>query len=168
MTGFNPMQKTGYGSALPQPGTAVPSAGQPGHGFFHDLLDIVNPLQHVPVVSTIYRAITGEHIGTFEKIAGDTLYGGIWGAASSVADTAFEAITGKDFGSTVLAMFTGGHGQKSPQVAANTPSAVVAPAPDLTALSNALAAKGVDSDLARRAMFAYQRSDALPNATLIN
>ena len=62
---------------------------------FHDLLDIVNPLQHLPVIGTIYRAITGEHIGTVEKIAGDTLYGGMWGAISSVADSMFEAATGK-------------------------------------------------------------------------
>ena len=27
---------------------------------FHDLLDIVNPLQHLPVIGTIYRAITGD------------------------------------------------------------------------------------------------------------
>jgi hypothetical protein len=70
---------------------------------FHDLLDIVNPLQHLPVVGTLYRAISGDKIGKVEKIAGDALYGGLWGAVGSVADTAFEAITGKDFGSTVLA-----------------------------------------------------------------
>ena len=76
---------------------------------FHHLLDIVNPLQHLPVIGTIYRAITGDHIGMPEKIAGDTLYGGLWGAVSGVADAAFEAMTGKDFGSTVLALFTGHH-----------------------------------------------------------
>ena len=35
-----------------------------GNGFsFHDLLDTINPLQHLPVVSTIYRAITGDRPG---------------------------------------------------------------------------------------------------------
>ena len=28
-----------------------------------DFLDIINPLQHIPVVSTVYRAITGDKIG---------------------------------------------------------------------------------------------------------
>ena len=34
---------------------------------------------------------------------------GLWGAVASVADAAFEAVTGKDFGDTVLALFTGHH-----------------------------------------------------------
>ena len=76
-------------------------------GFFHHLLDVINPLQHLPVIGTIYRAITGEHIGPIEKIAGDTLYGGMWGAVSSVADVAFEGITGKSFEDTALAWFKG-------------------------------------------------------------
>ena len=76
---------------------------------FHNLLDIINPLEHLPIIGTLYRAITGTHIGIPEKIAGDALYGGLWGAVSSVADAAFEAVTGKDFGSTVLALFTGHH-----------------------------------------------------------
>ena len=80
---------------------------------FHDFLSIINPLQHLPVIGTLYRAITGDKIGTPEKIAGDTLYGGLWGAVPSVADAAFEAVTGKDVGDTVLALFTGYHDQPS-------------------------------------------------------
>ena len=33
-----------------------------GNISFSDVLDIVNPLQHMPVVSTVYRMITGDHI----------------------------------------------------------------------------------------------------------
>src|SRR6516164_9237091 len=69
--------------------------------FFHNLLEIVNPLQHLPVVSTLYRNLTGDKINTFDKIAGDTLYGGPIGFAGSVADTIFEKVTGKDVGDTV-------------------------------------------------------------------
>ena len=29
---------------------------------FDDLIDVINPLQHLPIVSTIYRAITGDEI----------------------------------------------------------------------------------------------------------
>jgi hypothetical protein len=71
---------------------------------FDDLLDIVNPLQHLPVVGTLYRAISGDTIKTFPKIAGDTLYGGLMGFASSMADFAFEKITGHNFGDTMLAL----------------------------------------------------------------
>jgi hypothetical protein len=85
------------------PAAAAATVSGPDERFsFHDLIDIVNPLQHIPVVSTIYRAITGERIKTFPKIAGDTLFGGVTGFLSSVADTIFERITGKSVGDTVL------------------------------------------------------------------
>ena len=86
-------------------GPAPAAATAPDEGFsFDDLIDIVNPLQHISVVSTLYRAITGDTIKTFPKIAGDTLYGGIEGFASSMADLIFTKITGKSFGDTALAM----------------------------------------------------------------
>jgi len=136
---------------------------------FHNLLSIINPLEHLPVIGTIYRAITGTHIGVPERIAGDALYGGLWGAVSGAADAAFEAITGKDFGSTVLALFTGHHRDKavaSNKAAAPTQAPDVKPADmtaDMLALQASLDAKGVDMDLARRAMSAYRKSIALPD-----
>jgi hypothetical protein len=74
---------------------------------FDDLLDVMNPLQHLPIVSTLYRHFTHDEINPLPKIAGDALYGGWMGLASSVADYAFEKITGKDFGDTVLALVAG-------------------------------------------------------------
>jgi hypothetical protein len=99
--GFVPPKATAPAAAATTP--AAPAAAGSDTGFsFNDLLDIVNPLQHIPVVSTIYRAISGDTIKTFPKIAGDTLYGGLEGLASSVADTVFTKITGKSVGDTVL------------------------------------------------------------------
>ena len=89
-------------AAGPAP-TAATASPDGGGISFDDLVDIVNPLQHLPVISTLYRAITGDQIKTFPKIAGDTLYGGIMGFAGSMADTIFQKITGKSFGDTVLA-----------------------------------------------------------------
>ena len=153
-----------------------------GESFFHHLLDVINPLQHLPVIGTIYRAITGEHIGPVEKIAGDTLYGGLWGAVSSVADVAFEGITGKSFEDTALAWIKGDdrptcrrqrQGRGAPAIAAaNTARPPTCqrcrPRPslprrrprraDIAALTNALSAKGVDNDTASRALYAYRRS----------
>lgn len=141
---------------------------------FHNLLDIINPLEHLPVIGTLYRAITGTHIGIPEKIAGDALYGGLWGAISSVADAAFEAVTGKDFGDTVLALFRPAHPPQLAQVAV-TPAAQLSAspmtrspmvvAPDnaaINALQSSLSRQGVDSDLAQRAIAAYRRSVTLP------
>jgi hypothetical protein len=183
---------TGPASLSAQSGGAAASTGNadapapPHEGFFHHLWNVVNPFQHVPVIGTIYRAITGEHIDPVEKIAGDTLYGGLWGAVASVADVAFESITGKSFEDTALALFKSDGATRvasnkvvAPAIAVdvavpsadlpNLPSAAEpagTPAqngPDVTALTSAalsksLAAKGVDSDTASRALYAYRRS----------
>lgn len=86
-------------------------------------MDAVNPLQHLPIVSTLYRHFTHDEIKPLPKIAGDALYGGWMGLASSVADYAFEKITGKNFGDTVLAMVTGDEISSPPTaVAATAPS----------------------------------------------
>jgi len=156
----------------------------PDESFFHHLLDVVNPLQHLPVIGTIYRAITGEHIGNIEKIAGDTLYGGLWGAVSSVADVAFEAITGKSLEDTAMAWIKGDKSDvavasmkvTAPTIRPDTslPSADMPALPsqtdvaanmpsmpgnlDVTALTSALSAKGVNSETAGRALYAYRRS----------
>lgn len=164
------------------PSAAVPASGgtapEPDSGFsFHDLLDIVNPLQHIPVVSTLYRAITGDHIKIFPKIAGDTLFGGVVGFVSSVADTIFEKITGKSVGDTVLAWVENEFSSPNAAVASVSPSAVNAPTQAVTAVTAAdvkpasldsivipgqdallmsLTRKSVDQDLALRAADAYR------------
>lgn len=88
------------------PGATQGSGSDSGFSF-DDLLDIVNPLQHIPVISTIYRHLTGDKIGTVAKLAGDALYGGVTGLACSLGDTIFQEATGKSFGDTVYAMVIG-------------------------------------------------------------
>ncbi|MDE2135219.1 MAG: hypothetical protein KGM97_05460 [Alphaproteobacteria bacterium] len=141
---------------------------------FADFLDIINPLQHIPVVSTIYRAITGDRPGTPEKIAGDTLYGGVIGLVASLADTAFKEITGKDVGDTVLAFLSGNDTTQTasspalPAAAPEQPAAVVpakaVSAPGMSALMSVLSVKGVDGDTAARAAYAYGRTIGLTTA----
>ncbi len=71
---------------------------------FGDIFDIINPLQHIPIVSTIYRAITGDDIAAAPKIAGGALFGGVIGLVVSIIDTAIEQITGQDTGEHFLAL----------------------------------------------------------------
>jgi hypothetical protein len=152
-----------------------------GESFFHRLLDVINPLQHLPLVGTAYRAITGDHMGPVEKVMGDTLYGGLWGAVTSIADVAFEGITGKSVEDTVLGWFSHDHAKlasakiAAPKISASTslPSAELPSLPgmelaaavpdslDLASFSNALATKGVNGEMAQRAMYAYRRSMGL-------
>ena len=75
---------------------------------FWDVVDAINPLQHIPVISTIYRKLTGDEMGYASRIAGDTLYSGVFGSlisglASSVANVFMDAMTGKDIGEHVMA-----------------------------------------------------------------
>lgn len=82
--------------------------------FLKAIIDIINPLQHIPVISTIYRHVTGDEISPLARIAGDALYGGPIGAAVAVANVAVESHTGKDIGENMLAMVTGDKDEKSP------------------------------------------------------
>ncbi len=76
---------------------------------FGDLIDVINPLQHVPVVSTIYRSMTGDTIAPGPRLAGGGLFGGLFGLAGAVVNLAIEQTTGKDVGDHVLAL-VGGEG----------------------------------------------------------
>jgi hypothetical protein len=85
-----------YSSYKPLAKTAWSQDGSDEHGLtFSDFLDVINPLQHLPIISTIYRAITGDKIGMAAKLAGDTLYGGPIGFLASGVTAAFEGIAGE-------------------------------------------------------------------------
>ena len=88
-----------------QPQSAAPAAPKAsGSGFtFHDFLNIINPLQHIPVVSTLYREITGDAMKPISNILGGALFGGMIGLASSAIDSIVQEITGKDIGAHVMA-----------------------------------------------------------------
>jgi hypothetical protein len=100
---------------------APPQEKTQPHFSFDDFLDVINPLQHLPVVGTLYRKITGDKMGTPEKLIGDTLYGGPMGLASSLVETGFETITGKDFGDTVLGWLGFGDENSQTDIAAAAP-----------------------------------------------
>jgi hypothetical protein len=72
---------------------------------FGDLLDLINPLHHIPIVGTVYRAITGDEIGGPAKILGGMLFGGPVGFMASIVDTIVAQATGRDLGETVMAVF---------------------------------------------------------------
>ncbi len=105
--------------SAPKSGTFQPF-GEDGFTFF-DFLDIVNPLQHIPVISTLYREITGDHIDPGSRIAGGTLFGGALGAASAVVNSLVEAESGMDIGDHVLAALGWG-GEEAPAMVADAAS----------------------------------------------
>ncbi|HSR72768.1 MAG TPA: hypothetical protein VLL72_10350 [Kiloniellales bacterium] len=118
---------------------------------FDDLLDLVNPLQHIPIVSTVYRALTGDAIEGPARILGGFLYGGPFGFLASIADTLFAQATGRDVGATVVAALTGDETPQAPgdfAVAAAEPEPSAEPADGPPPLVTA-AGPGSDEKLGR-------------------
>ena len=74
---------------------------------FGDILDIVNPLQHIPVVSTVYRSVTDDKISPASRIIGGTIFGQLFGFIASVVNVVIEAVTGKDIGDHVMTALKG-------------------------------------------------------------
>ncbi|WP_416898809.1 MAG: hypothetical protein ACMVY4_03500 [Minwuia sp.] len=116
------------GNFLPQRGEAPPSidetsagASRPGPGpkeddgfGFWDLVDVVNPLQHIPIVSSIYRHYSGDEIGAPARLAGGFLFGGFIGLASSAANLGIEMATGEDVGAHVMNALDPGEAHAAP------------------------------------------------------
>jgi hypothetical protein len=86
---------------------------------FWDFLDIINPLQHIPGVNTLYRELTGDTIKTPIKLIGSTVLGGPIGFATAMADSMIAAATGKDIGQHAMALLK--TDTPAPQPAVETP-----------------------------------------------
>jgi len=63
---------------------------------FNDVLDVINPLHHIPVVSTLYRNMTGDEIKPMSRVIGGSLFGGPVGAVTSTLNVISEMRTGQD------------------------------------------------------------------------
>lgn len=86
----------------------VKAEKQEKEGFtFFDFLDVVNPLQHIPIINTLYREMTGDEIKAPAKMIGSAILGGPVGLAVAMIDTVIEDSTGKDMGSHAMALFKG-------------------------------------------------------------
>ena len=119
---------------------------------FSDFLDVVNPLQNIPVVSSYYRESTGDEASVMSKLAGGALYGGLFGIgaiagfAASLVNTILENQTGKDVGGHVLATLQGtaGDSDNGESVAATMMTAMNAWLPQDYPLKNEEAQNGND------------------------
>ncbi|MTI45891.1 hypothetical protein JM93_00476 [Roseibium hamelinense] len=65
---------------------------------FGDFLDVINPLQHIPVVSNVYRAVTNDQISDSARYAGHALYGMAFGGPIGLG-----AMLGYSVGETAVA-----------------------------------------------------------------
>jgi len=68
--------------------------GQTDSSFgFNDIIDIINPLQHIPVVSSLYQSLTGDTIGAVAQIIGGAAFGGPIGGLVSAGMVAYQSAT---------------------------------------------------------------------------
>ncbi len=61
---------------------------------FGEVLDAINPLHHIPVVSTIYRAVSGDTIGFGPRLIGAAIFGGPLGLIIAGITAFFEEMSG--------------------------------------------------------------------------
>ena len=123
-----------------QPATESDATGPFGKdGFtFFDFLDVINHLQHLPVVSTLYREWSGDTIDPGAKMVGGTLFGGPIGLVGWIANNLTEAVSGMDIGENVVAFFRGDAAQGD-QADAPTQIAEAAPLGQSPAIQTAAA-----------------------------
>ncbi len=95
---------------------------------FRDIVDIINPLQHIPIVATIYRNMTGERIGAVPRVIGGALWGRLGGFVSGLVNAVVDWFTGKDIGDHIYSALFG-----HPSESANETMVAQAPEPSLSA-----------------------------------
>ena len=66
---------------------------------FLDLIDMINPLQHIPLLGQAYRAITGDVIKPIAEVIGGGIFGGPLGAATGAVSAAVGDDVQKAFAS---------------------------------------------------------------------
>ncbi|HNB26857.1 MAG TPA: hypothetical protein PLR41_07875, partial [Alphaproteobacteria bacterium] len=80
--------------------------GADGKFGFDDFLDIINPLQHIPLLNIAYRELTGDTIDGAAQLLGAIPFGPL-SVASNVTDIAFRSETGAGLAENGLAMLFG-------------------------------------------------------------
>ncbi len=97
------------------PSTPLPQARRDNQGnfwsgeapSFKDALDTINPLQHIPVVSTVYQAMTGDMPSSGAKIAGGALFGGPIGLVALHLRQIVQSATGAGIAGNLMAAIEG-------------------------------------------------------------
>lgn len=119
-------------SGLPAQNISSPATS--GEFGFSDLIDMVNPLQHIPVVNYVYRELSGDQIKPIAQIIGGAVFGGPMGAASGLVNVVIEQETGKDLAGNAMALAFRG---ETPTYRSETPQATAEPEVRLAAAQEA-------------------------------
>ena len=116
-----------------------------GNISFLDILSALNPLQYLPVVGTIYRAVTGNTVPEPVRMVGSLvasgLMGGPIGVITNIGTTIAEKVTGIDperIGRSLLASLGSGLGLTNTAVSSpNTQQALIPTSASFTTVMTA-------------------------------
>ena len=72
---------------------------------FSDLIDMVNPLHHLPIINNVYQNITGDKIDPVPRIAGGSLFFGPIGFIGAAINIVVQTATGKDINGHLNTVF---------------------------------------------------------------
>lgn len=114
----------GYTKLDIQPAT-IPKGffgGEDGLPTWRDALDIINPLEHIPFISTLFDQWTGHTPSPAAKLAGGAMLGGL-GFAGAVIDAIFQQQTGSGAAESMVAGLFGDDATATTQLASNDTSA---------------------------------------------
>ena len=142
-TALAPVQAAGPPAAAARPADAETGTS------FTDVLSALNPLQYLPVVGTIYRAVTGDRVAEPMRIMGSIvasgLMGGPLGLALSAGSALLQHLTGIDVDHVtheVLEAVGLVDGEPAPATAMAAAPEAGGAAPDAGAVRTAMAAYG--------------------------
>jgi hypothetical protein len=109
---------SGYVPDAPSAATTLANtAGAEGEVLtFGDMLEAINPLQHLPVVGTIYREVTGDEIKTLPRLIGGAIFGGIFGLIGAAVESVIKEASGATIGEHLLHAVGLGQDHKAPEV----------------------------------------------------
>lgn len=71
---------------------------------FGDIIDIINPLQHIPVVNHAYRSLTDDQIKPISEIVGGSIFGGATGGLTALANVLTKQATGKNITENITSL----------------------------------------------------------------
>jgi hypothetical protein len=119
-------------STSPQPAAAQTAPELSGVSF-HDVLSALNPLQYLPVIGTIYRAVTGDEVPEPVRRVGSAicslLTGGPIGLVVNIALLGAEKASGIDLDAIGQSLIGGKHGVASPDATQQAAPVTAAPPP---------------------------------------
>jgi len=119
-------------------------AAADGFGF-KDFLDVINPLQHIPGISELYRAISGDRISDGARYSGNALYGLALGGP-----VGFTIMTGYSIASSAIGDLPGRENPDAQAAAVPVPpEKPVAAAEPTVAASSATQGEVLGAEVAR-------------------